>query len=529
MAKSKKENNGKEINSVASMNKAIKGICNILRRDKAKGAKLYVLEITWLFFLRYLDLKDQQAEQRATALGQTHEPVLPSPYRWRDWAASYDKSKTKEESISNKLQGWKRFELDNAGTDTYLKFINEDLFSFLKKLKDKPNASDLHKVISEIFINKEKTVVVSVTNMQDVIDKIQELSNAKIDDQHMFPISQAFEGLLPSLGEKKNDGGQFFTPREVIRLIVDVVHPQLDKTMYDPCCGTGGFLIEGYKHLINQSPTPSQIASLKNETFFGREDADEAIPVLLANMALHDIDLPRIWHGNTLTGAVTFGDLFKGAPNQFDFILTNPPFGSKEGKAAQAQFAYKTGKAQILFMQHIIDSLAAGGVCGMVIDDGVLFHTKTAAYRQTKRKLLNECDLFCIISLPGGVFVNAGATVKTDLLFFKKGKPTEQIWYYDMTLGEDFRPRKVNKGNPFEYKHFEDCLNRLRSPIDSAERISERSWFLTRKEIEDRQFDLKAVNNNAPDFSDKRTTKELYKIIDDTQKEIQNALSELMK
>ncbi len=528
MAKPTKENN-KSINSVASMNKAVKSICNILRRDKAKGAKLYVPEITWLFFLRYLDIKDIEAEKRASALGQIHETVLPAPYRWRDWAAPYDKSKSKEEAITNQLQGWKRYELDNAGTNTYLQFINNDLFSFLKKLKEKSNATDLQKIISEIFINKEKTVVVSVTNIQDVIDKVHELSAATIDDQHMFPISQAFEGLLPSLGEKKNDGGQFFTPREVIRLIVDVVDPQLDKTVYDPCCGTGGFLIEAFNHLMRKNPTPTQIAALKNDTFFGREDADEAIPILLANMTLHDIDLPRIWHGNSLTGAVTNGDLFKDAPNQFDYILTNPPFGSKEGKAAQAQFAYKTGKAQILFMQHIITSLKEDGICGMVIDEGVLFHTKTAAYKQTKRKLLNECDLFCIISLPGGVFVNAGAGVKTDLLFFKKGKATEKIWYYDMTLGEDFRPRKVNKGNPLEYKHFNDFLKRLKLPNDSPEKISERSWFVTRKEIEEKDFDLKAVNHNAPDFSDKRTPDELYKIISDAQIEIQKNLEELLK
>jgi len=528
MAKTINSNN-KTINSVASMNKAIKGICNILRRDKAKGAKLYVPEITWLFFLRYMDIKDQQAEQRASALGQDFEPVLPSPYRWRDWAAPYDKSISKEETISNSLEGWKRFELDNAGTDNYLKFINNDLFPFLKELKEKPNATDIQKVISEIFINKEKTVVVSVTNMQDVIDKIHDISNSKIDDQHMFPISQAFEGLLPSLGEKKNDGGQFFTPREIIRLIVDVVSPELNKTVYDPCCGTGGFLIEAYNHMIQQNPIPTQLASLKNETFFGREDADEAIPILLANMALHDIDLPRIWHGNTLTGAETFGDLFIGAPAQFDYILTNPPFGSKEGKAAQSQFAYKTGKAQILFIQHIINSLKDGGICGMVIDEGVLFHTKTAAYKQTKRKLLNECDLFCIISLPGGVFVNAGAGVKTDLLFFKKGKATEKVWYYDMTLGENFKPRKVNKGNPMEYKHFDDFLYRLKLPLDHPDKVSERSWFQTKREIEAKEFDLKAVNNNAPDFSDKRTTKQLFDIIIDTQREIQEKLEELMK
>ena len=528
MAKSN-NGNGKAINSIASMNKAVKGICNILRRDKAKGAKLYVPEITWLFFLRYLDIKDSLSEQRASALGQSFEPVLHSPYRWCDWAAPYDKLKSKDEIIKKKLQGWKRLELDNAGTDTFLKFINGELFSFLKELKNVSGASDIQKVISEIFINKEKTVVVSVTNMQDVIDKVHELTDSEISDQHMFPISQAFEGMLPSLGEKKNDGGQFFTPREVIRLLVDVVDPQLDKTVYDPCCGTGGFLIEAYNHIIAQNPSPTQITALKSETFFGREDADEAIPILLANMVLHDIDLPRVWHGNTLTGAVTFGDLFRDAPSQFDYILTNPPFGSKEGKAAQAHFAYKTGKAQILFIQHIIDSLANNGTCGMVIDEGVLFHTKTAAYKQTKRKLLNECDLFCIISLPGGVFVNAGAGVKTDLLFFKKSKPTEKVWYYDMTLGEDFKPRKVNKGNPLEYKHFNDFLYRLRLPENSPEKISERSWFLTRKEIETREYDLKAVNNNAPDFSDKRTTKELYRIIEETQKEIQKSLTELLK
>jgi type I restriction enzyme M protein len=143
--------------------------------------------------------------------------------------------------------------------------------------------------------------------------------------------------------------------------------------------------------------------------------------------------------------------LFAGAPGQFDSVLTNPPFGSKEGNDAQARFAFKTGKAQILFLQHIIDALADGGTCGMVIDEGVLFHTKTATYKQTKRKLLDECDLWCVISLPQGVFVNAGAGVKTDLLFFTKGRSTERVWYYDMTLKDDFTPRKVNKGNPLTF------------------------------------------------------------------------------
>lgn len=519
----------RSVNSISIMDKALKRICDILRRDKAKGARLYVAELTWLLFLRYLDLTEQQEELKATALGNHFVPTLLSPYRWQDWAAPFDSHYTYETTIQNKLQGWKRREVLEKGTSSFVDFINNTLFPFYSKLKDNAGASNIQKVVSEIFINQGQTVLKSDSNILDVLDEIHSLTQAEINTQHMFPISQAFEGMLPNLGEKKNDGGQFFTPREVIRLIVEVVNPMLGGKVYDPCCGTGGFLIESYKHLIKLNPTATQIEELKTNTFWGREDADEAIPILLANMVLHGIDLPRIWHGNTLTGAVTFGDLFEGAPAQFKYILTNPPFGSKEGKAAQSNFDYKTGKAQILFLQHIINSLEDGGTCGMVIDEGVLFHTKTKAYTQTKRKLLNECDLFCIVSLPGGVFVNAGAGVKTDLLFFTKGKPTKQIWFYDMTLDDEFKPRKVNKSNALEVKHFDDFLMRLKLPVEHPNRISERSWYMTKKEAEDKEYDIKAVNNNAPDFSDKRSSEDLIGVIRKAQCDILELINELTK
>ena len=308
---------------------------------------------------------------------------------------------------------------------------------------------------------------------------------------------------------------------------MNTVKPETGKTVYDPCCGTGGFLIEAYKYMMNQNPSATQIKSLKSDTLWGREDAGEAIPICLANMILHEIELPRIWHGNTLTGAVTYGALFADAPGQFDFILTNPPFGSKEGKDAQAQFAYKCGKGQILFLQHIIDSLAEGGTCGMVIDEGVMFHTKTAAYRQTKRKLLDECNLWCVVSLPQGVFVNAGANSKTDLLFFTRGQQTKRVWYYDMTLNDDFKPRKVNKGHPLTFADFQDFFTRLELDPDDPGRISERSWYRDAEEIKKSNYDLKATNDNAPDYSDKRTTAELIAIIEDSQKQIEESLKRL--
>ncbi len=529
MARGKNNNATKIISSQASMDKAVKSICDILRRDKAKGARLYVPELTWMFFLRYLDLMEQEEEQQARALDTRFQNALESPYRWRDWAAPFDHRMSKEETLSRRLPGWKRRDLSDMALGSYLSFVNEELFAYLKALGNRPGATDKQKVISEILRNKEKTLLASETNLQNALDKVHELTAAEISDRHIFPISQAFEGLLPSLGEKKNDGGQFFTPREIIRVIVQAVKPEIGKTVYDPCCGTGGFLIEAYKYTKAQNPTGTQLQDLKTETLWGREDAGEAIPICLANMVLHEIDLPRIWHGNTLTGAVTYGDLFAGAPHQFDYILTNPPFGSKEGKDAQAAFAYKCGKAQILFLQHIIDALADGGTCGMVIDEGVMFHTKTAAYQQTKRKLLNECNLWCVISLPQGVFVNAGSGSKTDLLFFTKGQSTERVWYYDLTLAGDFQPRKVNKGNPLTFGDFEDFFRRLALDPDDPERVSERSWYVPIEEIKRKSYDLKATNENAPDTSDKRTPEELMAIIEAAQREIAEGLKGLKR
>ena len=138
----------------------------------------------------------------------------------------------------------------------------------------------------------------------------------------------------------------------------------------------------------------------------------------MANLVLHGIDDPSLWHGNTLTGQEIYGGLFDNAPPAFDVILTNPPFGGKEGKEVQTNFDYKTGVTQVLFLQHVIRRLREGGRCGIVLDEGSLFRTNEDAFIKTKRKLLDDCDLWCVVSLPGGVFSAAGSGVKTNLLFF---------------------------------------------------------------------------------------------------------------
>lgn len=510
------------IESPAQLNRAIKNICDVLRRDKAKGARLYVPELTWMLFLSALDQRQMETEQRHAALGtlDAYRPVIDAPYRWRDWAAPY----TTATPPAQGENGWKRGELDGGPIGAFLTFVNEQLFPHLKTLGAELGASDAQKVVSEIFRTKDETVLTSETNLKDALDQIDALSRAGVDDRHMFPISQAFEGLLPALGEKKNDGGQFFTPREVVRAVVRAVDPQLGKTVYDPCCGTGGFLIEAYRSMFGQQPTPTEIEILRSETLWGREDASEAIPIALANMAMHDVSLPRVWHGNTLTGIATYDDLFAGAPAQFDYVLTNPPFGSKEGKEAQANFAYKTSKAQVLFLQHIIDSLAEdGGRCGMVIDEGVLFHTKTAAFRQTKRKLLSECNLWAVVSLPSNVFVNAGAGSKTNLLFFDRGQATSRVWYYDLS---DIH---VTKRKPLTLAHFEDFFERLALDTSEPDRESDRSWWRDVADIVAHDYDMRAQNPNAPDTADARTVQELIDIIDSSQREISEALAALSR
>jgi type I restriction enzyme M protein len=253
------------------------------------------------------------------------------------------------------------------------------------------------------------------------------------------------------MGEKNSDGGQFFTPREVIRAMVHVIDPKPGESIYDPGCGTGGFLAVAYEHLarkLGDTPASTDLDHLKHDTFFGREKENLVLPIALANLVLHGIDQPNLWHGNTLTGRTTYGALFDNAPATFDVVLTNPPFGGKEGKDAQKNFTFETGSTQVLFLQHILGALSDQGRCGIVLDEGLLFRNNETAFVETKRKLLDECNLWCIISLPGGVFTAAGAGVKTNLLFFTKGQRTERIWYYDLSHA------KIGKKSPMTLAHF---------------------------------------------------------------------------
>ena len=482
----------------------MKSICDVMRRSNCAGALQYVPELTWILFLRILDERETREAEEAEAVGADFRPSLEAPFRWRDWAAP---------------DGPKRAELQQGTLGAYFSFVNGELLPRLRGLKDRPGATPRQKVISEILSGVERVRIDTERNLLDVLDKVHAIRAETVDPTHVFTLSQVYEGLLLKMGEKNNDGGQFFTPREVIRAVVKAVDPKLGETVYDPGCGTGGFLAQAFEHMragAGANVTGDQLEALRERTFHGREKENLVYPIALANLVLHGIDRPNLWHGNTLTGQEIYGGLFDDAPPLYDVVLTNPPFGGKEGKDAQTRFAYKTGSTQILFLQLVIDSLKPGGRCGIVLDEGVLFRTNETAFLQTKKKLLDDCDLWCIVSLPGGVFTSAGAGVKTNLLFFTRGGPTRSVWYYDLS------DIKVGKKTPLTLDRFDDFFRLLPERASSP-----RSWTLTRAEIEARNYDLKAVNPNAVVERDTRTPGELLDLIESKGREIAEIVAAL--
>lgn len=459
MARPKKTDKApKAIATTQSLSAFVKSICDVMRRSNCASALQYVPELTWILFLRILDAQEARGQEKAEAVGASFTPALRAPYRWQDWAAPWSDKAGHPQTPEGKPFGWKRQELFAAGDGKLFDFINKELLPHLHSLDvdprtnlPMPGATPKQRIIGRTMTAVERVRVDSETNLRDILDKVHEISVDHIDDQHFFTLSQVYEDLLLKMGEKNSDGGQFFTPREVIRAMVHTVDPKLGQTVYDPCCGTGGFLAIAYEHIARKlgvQARSTDIDTLKHDTFFGREKENLVFPIALANLVLHGIDQPNLWHGNSLTRRATYGALFEKAPKQFDVILTNPPFGGKEGKDAQKNFAFETSATQVLFMQDILAELAPGGTCAIVLDEGLLFRTNESAFVETKRKLVDECELWAILSLPGGVFSTAGAGVKTNLLFFTKGRKTERIWYYDLSQV------KVGKKTPLTLAHF---------------------------------------------------------------------------
>ena len=557
-----------------NIRQTIKAVCDIVRRGKHKGARNYIAELTWILFLRMLDDREEQEAKRAKAIGgKRFSPSLSAPYRWQDWASPKSEMRKK---------------LGDQGR--LIKFVQADLFPHLQQMRESTNIR--RRMIGQIIAGVGWPRTETATDLLDILDKIHLLRDSELDTQHDFPISRVYEELLLSMSQDGKDTGQFFTPREVIRAMVRVVAPKPGEKVMDPCCGTGGFLAQAREYIRAQNPKMGGIGMrrLAEETFYGREQDEYIYPSALANLVMHDVDRPNIWHGDTLTDTTYYGKLFEGAPKFYDVVLTNPPFGAKLKKSSLVRFDYPSSSSQVLFVQEIIRRvLEVNGRCGMVVDEGFMFGEDDSSV-STRQMLLERCDLECVVSLPRSVFACVGTSVKTNLLFFRKGKKTRRTWYYDlsdvkltkkrvMTL-EDFgdffpllakwrngkdaegenswvvdfdaRMAAANKtASPYQAKAEEfraeaarldkliaaepsgrqrdqKKVVELRARRKTAER-EEKKFKARVTRIQNAVYDLRAINPNRQVQVDTRTPKELRGIVSTQHREIAKLLAELDK
>jgi type I restriction enzyme M protein len=393
--------------------------CDVLRRDNNCGGIMeYIEHLAWLLFLRFLDAQEEEWETQASLERRPYTPILDDEYRWHSWPA----------------RDWP--------ADDLLAFVHGRLIPYLQNLGGDP----LRETIRSVFAERNVIVCGSGYNLKDVLQILNGIDFHSHDD--IFTVSQVYEELLRRLGSVNRMAGEFYTPRAVIRFIVELVNPLMGETVYDPSCGTCGVLAQAYLWMRGAERTIQDHRTLQEQTFYGQEK--KPIPALLGlmNMVLHGVTAPRILRKNTLEENV------RQISERYDVIMTNPPFGGVEGRHIQQNFPIQVQATELLFVQHIMKKLKPrdGVRCGMVVPEGTLF--RTGAFGDVKRDLLEQFNLHTIVSLPPGTFAPY-SDVKTALLFFDRPGPTKEIWYYELPLPAGLK--KFSKGSPILDEHFAEA------------------------------------------------------------------------
>ena len=470
--------------------------CDILRRDNNCGGIMeYIEHLSWLLFLRFLDAQEEEWETQAKLEGKPYQPIIEHPYRWRDWAK----------------KDWP--------ADDLLSFVHGKLIPYLQNLGGDP----LRDTIRSVFAERTVIVCASGYNLKDVIQIIDGIDFHSQDD--IFTVSQVYEELLRRLGSENRLAGEFYTPRPVVRFIVELVDPKIGETVYDPACGTCGFLVQASLHMRKHERTIEDHRTLQERTFYGQEK--KPLPALLGlmNMVLHGVTSPHIVRKNTLEENI------RQVTERYDVIMTNPPFGGKEGRHIQQNFPIKSQATELLFLQHIMKKLKPrdGARCGMVVPEGTLF--RGGAFAAVKRDLLEEFNLHTIVSLPPGTFAPY-SDVKTALIFFERPGPTKEIWYYELPLPEGMK--RFSKGNPIQDEHFAearklwrawDAYRKGKGPREAC--LSEHSWIVSAEEIKKKGYDLTARNPNRKEVETLPPPTEILASLLEREREILSIVEEL--
>jgi len=456
-----------------------RNIDDILWKDSGADSELdYIGQTSWVLFLRYLDELEKVKADEAGLRGKEYRFILDEEYRWSNWAMP--------KGADGKLDHHKAM----IGPDL-VDFVNGKLFPYLAGFKQKAdNPRTIEYKIGEIF-SELKNKIQSGYNLREILDYADELEFRSSKDKH--ELSCLYETRIRNMGNAGRNGGQYYTPRPLIRAMIQITNPQIGEKIYDGAAGSCGFLCESYDYMSEQmDKTTENLRILQEETFYGKEKKNLAYVIGIMNMILHGIEAPNLIHINTLTENIR--DIQE--KDRYRIILTNPPFGGKERKEVQQNFDVKTGETAFLFLQHFIKSLEAGGRAAVVIKNTFLSNTDNASV-SLRKHLLGSCDLHTILDMPSGTFQGAG--VKTVVLFFKKGEPTKNIWYYQLDPG-----RNMGKTNPLNDDDLKEFVE-----LQLVKPETERSWNLRVADINEDTFDLSVKNPNRPEEAPLRSPMEI--------------------
>ena len=456
---------------------AFRNIDDVLWKEAGCTTELdYTEQTSWLLFLKYLDAIEQDRAMEAALERKKYSFILEAPYRWEAWAAP--KGKDGKLDHNRALTG-----------DDLIEFVDRKLFPYLHGFKQRASGPNtIEYKIGEIF-GEIKNKIRSGYNLREIIDHIDELRFRSQTEKH--ELSALYEEKIKRMGNAGRNGGEYYTPRPLIRAIVRTVQPRIGDRIYDGACGSAGFLCESFVYLMEKKGlTTSDLATLQERTFYGKEKKSLAYVIAIMNMILHGIEAPNILHTNTLSE--NLADIQER--DRMDVILANPPFGGKERKEVQQNFPIRTGETAFLFLQHFIKMLKAGGRAGVVIKNTFLSNTDNASV-SLRKLLLESCQLHTVLDCPGGTFQGAG--VKTVVLFFEKGAPTRKIWFYQLDPG-----RNLGKTNPLNDADLIDFIDRQRTFA-----ASDKSWTVDAKTIDRTTFDLSVKNPNGGEEVKHRTPK----------------------
>ena len=476
-------NGSRAASSPSSFEQAFRAIDDSLRKEAGCGTELdYTEQTSWLLFLKYLDGLEDDRSAVAALEGRSYTPILEEPYRWSRWAAPKNASGQLDHHAA--LTG-----------DDLRDFVNQRLFPYLKGFKQRASGPNtIEYKIGEIF-SELSNKVSSGYNLREIIDGLDGLRLRSQAEKH--ELSMLYEEKIKRMGNAGRNGGEYYTPRPLIRAIVQVVNSQIGETVYDPAVGSAGFLCEAFEFMRKGGSTGAELSTadldtLQTSTFTGKEKKSLAYVIAIMNMILHGIEAPKVLHTNTLTENLS--DVQER--DRFDVILANPPFGGSERKEVQQNFEIRTGETAFLFLQHFIRLLRAGGRAGVVIKNTFLSNADNASVA-LRQKLLADCNLHTLLDCPGGTFQGAG--VKTVVLFFEKGAPTRRVWFYQLDPG-----RNLGKTNPLNDRDLAEFVELQKTFADSP-----KSWSVAVDSIDPQSWDLSVKNPHGGEAVAHRSPQEI--------------------